>query len=657
MANERMINSVSVGVVYVDSPGAFAISNAEKTHILAEIQDGLDTLATNEPRSNVSWTYSTLSVTLPSFTPWEGANWPGLTEPFYRWMDAALWSETNQKIYFFRGSEYIRIDPANGWRADPGYPKPVAGNWPGFPANFATSVDTALWSDTNKKIYFFKGSEYIRVDPNNSWNVDPGYPKPIAGNWPGFPANFATGVDASLWSYKNTRIYFFKGNEYIRVDPNNSWNVDAGYPKPITGNWPGFPTDFAEGVDAALWAVPNQKIYFFKRNRFYNQYIRVDANNGWNVDPGYPKPVGLGWEAEDKWRDPALVQLGFPTGGDGITQLTQFFQSGVAAQFGYIAFFTKMPTAWFAYEGGLRVVMRQVSGAFTSWTSIDSVFGHETGHVFGAPDEYAASDCTCTSVHGKFFRAVNGNCDNCATNPVICLMKGNNLTNLCEWTPAHIGWEAFLDNVDDGLHAVTNNKLYMFDGKYYVRYSPGFALDPDYPKPIAGNWPGFPANFASGIDACLWAEKNTKIYFFKGSEYIRVDPNNSWNVDPGYPKPIAGNWPGFPADFATGLDAALDSKPNQKLYFFKGSEYIRVDPNNSWNVDPGYPKPIAGNWPGFPADFATGVDAAEWAEFNQRIYFFKGTRYLRVDPAANWNVEGGYPRFININWRMAFPTA
>ena len=657
MANERMINSVSVGIVYVSSPGTFAISNAEKTHILAEVQDGLDLLITNEPRSNLSWAYSTLSVNLPGFIPWEGANWPGLTEPFYRSMDAALWSDTNQKIYFFRGSEYIRVDPNNGWKADPNYPKPIAGNWPGFPANFAASVDASLFSDINQKIYFFKGSDYIRVDPNNAWNVDPGYPKPIAGNWPGFPAEFASSVDSALWSYKNTRIYFFKDDQYIRVDPNNAWNVDPGYPKPIAGNWPGFPDDFAEGVDASLWAVKNQKIYFFKRNRFYNAYIRVDANNGWNVDPDYPKPVGLGWEAEDKWRDPALAQLGFPAGGDGISQLTTFFQNAVGAQFGYVAFFTKMPTAWFAYAGGLRIVMRRTSGAFDTWTSIDSVFGHETGHIFGAPDEYASSNCVCTSSHGRFIKAVNGNCDNCAASPVSCLMKGNNLTSLCEWTPAHIGWEAFLDNIDGGVHSFKNNKLYMFDGEYYVRYSDGFALDPDYPKPIAGNWPGFPANFADGIEAVVWAEKNQRIYFFNGNQYIRVDPNNGWIVEPGYPKPISGNWPGFPRTFASGVDAALDSKPTQKIYFFKGNQYIRVDPNNGWNVDPNYPKPIAGNWPGFPADFAAGIDAAEWADYNQRIYFFKGTRYIRVNPANNWNVDGGYPRHINGNWRMAFPTA
>ena len=66
MPNERMINSVSVGIVYVSSPGDFAISDVEKAHILAEIQEGLNAFATNEPRANLSWAYSILNVVLPT---------------------------------------------------------------------------------------------------------------------------------------------------------------------------------------------------------------------------------------------------------------------------------------------------------------------------------------------------------------------------------------------------------------------------------------------------------------------------------------------------------------------------------------------------------------------------------------------------------------
>ncbi|MCF3975074.1 hemopexin repeat-containing protein [Paracoccus salsus] len=664
MANERMINTVSVGVVYVSGPDHFATSEAEKAHILAEVQHGLDTLATNEPESNLTWIYQPLSVNLSSFQPWEGSNWPGLTYEYYNYsIDAAVYALANDKIYFFKGDEYIRVDPNNGWKADAGYPKPIAGNWPGFPTSFQSGLSAALWSGPNNKIYFFKGSEYIRVDPGNGWQVDSGYPKPIAGNWSGFPANFQSGVDAALWSAPNNKIYFFKGSEYIRVDPSAGWAVEAGYPKPIEGNWPGMPTwgvwtpDFTKGIQAAIWSEKNQRIYMFRAGQF-NQYVRINPNDGWKVEDGYPKPVGLGHDAEAKWRDAALSQLGFSSGTDGMIQLTEWFQNAASAQFGYIIFFTKLPTAWIGYasSGSRRVtIYKRDEGDWTTWTSIDSVVAHETGHIFHAPDEYYA-ECDCESLHGKFIRDVNGNCNTCTTSQLTCLMDGNSLTNVCDWTRAHIGWKAFLSGIDGAVFSDANDKFYLFSKGYYARYTKDFKFEEDYPKPIAGNWPGFNANFSSGIDAALWSAPNNKIYFFKGSEYIRVDPGNGWQVDSGYPKPIAGNWSGFPTNFQSGVDAALWSEPNNKIYFFKGSEYIRVDPGSGWAVEAGYPKPIAGNWSGFPADFANGVDSATWSPGNSRIYFFKGGKYVRVNPASGWAVEGGYPRDINVNWRMAFPT-
>jgi hypothetical protein len=88
----------------------------------------------------------------------------------------------NSKAYFFRGAQYIRYDIAKD-KADPGYPRAIAGAWPGFPASFAAGVDAAVvWN--NGKAYFFKGSDYIRYDIAAD-KTDAGYPKPIKGNWPG----------------------------------------------------------------------------------------------------------------------------------------------------------------------------------------------------------------------------------------------------------------------------------------------------------------------------------------------------------------------------------------------------------------------------------------------------------------------------------------
>jgi len=605
-------------------------------------------------------------------------NWPGLPSSFNDGIDAALWNNNSSKIYFFKDSEYLRIDPNNGWNVDPGYPKPISGNWPGLPAHFASKIDTAVWNDKNNKVYMFKDTEYVRIDPNNGWNVDPGYPKPINGNWPDFPqafiegvdaavynvldkkmyifkaedilytssfggtssaspvvtgalaciqsrlktrgknlltpstaqtvlrttgtsqlrfsgdvetdeksnwrgvnASFGSGIDTALWNGKSDKVYLFRGSQYVRIDPAQDWNVEAEYPKPIEGNWPGFPEEFLSGIDAAFWSEPNQKVYFFKDS----DYIRVDPNNGWNVDPNYPKSIEGNWP-------------GFPT----------HFASGVDAAI---------------------------------WN------GKNDKIYFFKGDEYIRVDPgNDWNVDPNYPKPIDGN-----------------------WPVLDSSFES---NLDAALWSGTNNKIYFFKGEEYVRIDPynNWYMDAGYPKLIArqhignrpdlkmafealgidSNWPGFPDHFGQDLDAGVWTQANDKIYYFKGSEYVRVDPNNNWEVDSGYPKPISGNWPGFPAHFATGVDAAVWNDKSSKVYFFKDSEYIRVDPANNWQVEPGYPKPIAGNWPGFPAHFATGVDAGVWSEKNTKIYFFKDDEYIRVDPNNNWEVDPGYPKAIDGNW-------
>jgi hypothetical protein len=162
------------------------------------------------------------------------------------------------------------VDALDAQFAGTVYPGPVAPNgiWPG------------------DKAYFFKGSEYVRYDVKTN-KVDAGYPKPIAGNWPGFEGPFAEGIEASvLWT--NGKAFFFKGNQFLRYDI-AAGKVDDGYPQSIDGSWPGFAGTFARGVSAAVvWN--NGKAYFFKGA----QYIRYDIKTG-KVDRGYPKPIASSW--------------------------------------------------------------------------------------------------------------------------------------------------------------------------------------------------------------------------------------------------------------------------------------------------------------------------------------------------------------------------
>jgi hypothetical protein len=148
-------------------------------------------------------------------------------------------------------------------------------------------------------------------------------------------------------------------------------------------------------------------------------------------------------EAEDLealWRDPAMGAIGFSADWNGVIAYVEDLRTRFGTRWTYCGFFTKYPLGWFAYAsiGGPRLVMDYNNDGWGP-DNIDRVFAHETGHIFGAPDEYASSGCNCGGGWGRF-GIVNGNCANCAgASGVVCLMKGNNF-DLCNYTPSHLGW-------------------------------------------------------------------------------------------------------------------------------------------------------------------------------------------------------------------------
>jgi len=221
--------------------------------------------------------------------------------------------------------------------------------------------------------------------------------------------------------------------------------------------------------------------------------------------------------------------------------------------------------------------------------------------------------------------------------------KGEIASNFNDRLPTSVGTSA--PSITTSIWP--NGKAYLFNGSEYVRYdAKADRADPGYPALIAGNWPGFPPAFQDGVDAeVVWSRQ--KVYFFKGDQYLRYDIAAD-RVDPGYPLPIAGHWPGLWTDH---IDAGV-VWPNGKAYFFRGSQYIRYDIAKD-KADPGYPADIQNGWPGFPASFAVGVDdVVVWN--NGKAYFFKGSEYLRYDIAAD-KADSGYPQPIAANWRGLRP--
>jgi hypothetical protein len=155
----------------------------------------------------------------------------------------------------------------------------------------------------------------------------------------------------------------------------------------------------------------------------------------------FPDSADVGIEPlEARWRDPLLAKMGYDAGMAGVDAYCADLRSNLSTERAYCAFFTKYPLGHFAYAslGGPRLVMNYHNDGWHP-DNIDRVYAHETGHIFGAPDEYRASGCDCGGSWGTS-GGPNANCENCAPGGgVSCIMR-NNVWGLCAATPGHFGW-------------------------------------------------------------------------------------------------------------------------------------------------------------------------------------------------------------------------
>jgi hypothetical protein len=140
---------------------------------------------------------------------------------------------------------------------------------------------------------------------------------------------------------------------------------------------------------------------------------------------------------EDTWRDAAMAALGYPADWTSVAALAEDVRDRTLSRWGYVLFMTKYSLWHFAYASDDRIVMQYDNDGW-GVDNLDRVFAHETGHIFGAPDEYVASFCTTAGSYGRFGEP-NRNCAIGNPGSVACLMKENDWA-LCESTERHLGW-------------------------------------------------------------------------------------------------------------------------------------------------------------------------------------------------------------------------
>jgi hypothetical protein len=201
-------------------------------------------------------------------------------------------------------------------------------------------------------------------------------------------------------------------------------------------------------------------------------------------------------------------------------------------------------------------------------------------------------------------------------------------------------------NIWDNIHAAVEgegryvNFGYFFRFNRYLRYNYVDDLpDVGFPRSVTESWQGVPMDFVypRGLDAAVNGQGNFagKLYLFSGDRYLSYDWANE-RVDDTYPRPILGQWGGFPSNFCFNLDCAVTGRGRYvgKAYFFKGDQYIRYN----WTANEvDLSRTIAGSWLGLPPDFTTDLQAAMngRGKYEGKLYFFKGNRYVRYD----WDEE------------------
>ena len=196
----------------------------------------------------------------------------------------------------------------------------------------------------------------------------------------------------------------------------------------------------------------------------------------------------------------------------------------------------------------------------------------------------------------------------------------------------------------EGMGEYLGKLFFCIDDLYYRYDMAAGQVEAGYPQPLSA-W-HFPAEFRSGLDAALNGRGPYagKAYFFKGGQYLRYD----WQrdaVDEGFPASLDA-W-NLPAEYRTGIDAALNGfgEYEGKCYLFRGDSYLRYDWSTD-RVDEGYPSPISA-WK-LPQGFGPSIDAAVNAPANYQPAPADGAAAPDAYRGKAWFFARG--RYLRYDW-------
>ncbi|MYS78884.1 hypothetical protein [Embleya scabrispora] len=145
--------------------------------------------------------------------------------------------------------------------------------------------------------------------------------------------------------------------------------------------------------------------------------------------------------------------------------------------------------------------------------------------------------------------------------------------------------------------------------------------------PLARRWPGLPAVFRAGFDAALTLPSDDPwTLVFRGTQCLRLHPLEGSVAEV---TTIAARFPGLPAGFGSGIDAALPGPTGSQVFLFRGNQCVLYDTRIPAVVET---ESLAEMWSGLQAKapaFVNGISAATYDPSKGEFHLFRGMQYTK----------------------------
>lgn len=190
----------------------------------------------------------------------------------------------------------------------------------------------------------------------------------------------------------------------------------------------------------------------------------------------------------------------------------------------------------------------------------------------------------------------------------------------------------------DAAVAHKNGYVYFFSGNKYIKWKPRKGVvktKTGRVKRTIGKdgWNIVKTSFKDSLDAIF--NRKGELYFLKRANYLyyikdKLGPrHNEYRLGSGNAYWVVRY---LEPHFSEDLDASFTHPDNNRIYFFKGSKYFSFKPNafGITRSEVGYIG--KDGWKSLPTFFHSDIDAALVHPTNKKIYFFKGDKYCVWQP-------------------------